>query len=57
MGPIAFGEHALVRLQTGTKIVPEPPTRSYAIVWFQCGGQQLHLGVENDFRPAKKAHP
>lgn len=25
--------------------------------WFQCGGQQLHIGVEKDFRPAKKAHP
>ena len=26
-------------------------------VWFQLGTQQLHLGVEGDFRPAKKAHP
>ena len=25
--------------------------------WFQCGSQQLHVGVEKDFRPAKKAHP
>lgn len=25
--------------------------------WFQCGDQQLHIGVESDFRPAKKAHP
>jgi catechol-2,3-dioxygenase len=25
--------------------------------WFQVGTQQLHLGVEADFRPAKKAHP
>ena len=25
--------------------------------WFQCGAQQLHIGVEADFRPAKKAHP
>lgn len=25
--------------------------------WFQCGAQQLHIGVESDFRPAKKAHP
>ena len=25
--------------------------------WFQCGALQLHLGVEKDFRPAKKAHP
>ena len=26
-------------------------------LWFQCGGQQIHIGIEKDFRPAKKAHP
>jgi catechol 2,3-dioxygenase-like lactoylglutathione lyase family enzyme len=25
--------------------------------WFESGSVQVHLGVENDFRPAKKAHP
>jgi len=35
---------------------PEP-LRSRGGVWFQCGGQQLHLGVEDGFRPARKAHP
>jgi catechol 2,3-dioxygenase-like lactoylglutathione lyase family enzyme len=25
--------------------------------WFQCGKVQIHLGVEQDFRPARKAHP
>jgi catechol 2,3-dioxygenase-like lactoylglutathione lyase family enzyme len=25
--------------------------------WFRCGAHQLHIGVERDFRPAKKAHP
>ncbi len=25
--------------------------------WFQSGDVQLHLGVEVDFRPARKAHP
>lgn len=25
--------------------------------WFQGPGFQLHLGVEADFRPARKAHP
>jgi catechol 2,3-dioxygenase-like lactoylglutathione lyase family enzyme len=25
--------------------------------WFGSGSVQLHLGVEADFRPAKKAHP
>jgi catechol 2,3-dioxygenase-like lactoylglutathione lyase family enzyme len=26
-------------------------------VWFQCGAQQLHVGVDKDFAPAMKAHP
>jgi catechol 2,3-dioxygenase-like lactoylglutathione lyase family enzyme len=25
--------------------------------WFASGTVQIHLGVETDFRPAKKAHP
>ena len=24
--------------------------------WFQCGEQQLHIGVEREFQAAKKAH-
>jgi catechol 2,3-dioxygenase-like lactoylglutathione lyase family enzyme len=26
-------------------------------VWFRCGDLQLHLGVEEPFVPARKAHP
>jgi catechol 2,3-dioxygenase-like lactoylglutathione lyase family enzyme len=26
-------------------------------VWFRCGAQQLHVGVQDGFRPALKAHP
>jgi catechol 2,3-dioxygenase-like lactoylglutathione lyase family enzyme len=26
-------------------------------VWFRCGRQELHVGVEPDFKPARKAHP
>ncbi|WP_090395951.1 VOC family protein [Natribacillus halophilus] len=26
-------------------------------VWFECGTQQLHIGIQKDFQPAKKAHP
>jgi catechol 2,3-dioxygenase-like lactoylglutathione lyase family enzyme len=26
-------------------------------VWFSAGAAQLHLGVEQEFRPARKAHP
>ena len=33
------------------------PLRERGGCWFQCGSQQLHVGVENPFQPAKKAHP
>jgi len=26
-------------------------------LWFRCGGAGLHLGVDPDFQPARKAHP
>jgi catechol 2,3-dioxygenase-like lactoylglutathione lyase family enzyme len=26
-------------------------------VWFAAGGQELHVGVTDDFAPARKAHP
>jgi len=26
-------------------------------VWFKASGLKIHLGVEKDFRPARKAHP
>ena len=25
--------------------------------WFQCGSQEVHIGIQPDFSPAKKAHP
>ncbi len=42
----------------GMEEVEKPPIlRARGGCWFQCGGQQIHIGVERDFRPAKKAHP
>ena len=35
---------------------PEP-LRARGGVWFQLGDQQLHVGVEEAFAPALKAHP
>jgi len=26
-------------------------------VWFELGNKQLHIGIQQDFIPAKKAHP
>jgi catechol 2,3-dioxygenase-like lactoylglutathione lyase family enzyme len=41
----------------GMKEVPKPPALAKrGGAWFEQGRVQLHLGVEADFRPAKKAH-
>jgi len=38
--------------------VPKPPNLAVrGGAWFENGALKLHLGVEQDFRPAKKAHP
>jgi catechol 2,3-dioxygenase-like lactoylglutathione lyase family enzyme len=34
-----------------------PPLQPRGGVWFTLAGAQLHIGVEPDFRPARKAHP
>ncbi len=42
----------------GMREVPKPPVlAARGGCWFEAGGVRLHLGVEGDFRPAKKAHP
>jgi catechol 2,3-dioxygenase-like lactoylglutathione lyase family enzyme len=42
----------------GLQEIEKPESlRSRGGCWFQCGNQQLHVGVEQNFRPAKKAHP
>jgi catechol 2,3-dioxygenase-like lactoylglutathione lyase family enzyme len=42
----------------GLEEVMKPPAlAARGGCWFQCGAQQIHIGVESDFRAAKKAHP
>src|SRR4030095_483051 len=42
----------------GIKERPKPPhLAARGGVWFEQGDLKIHLGVEQDFRPAKKAHP
>ena len=42
----------------GMTEIPKPPVlAARGGCWFQAGTVQLHLGVEEDFHPAKKAHP
>ena len=39
-------------------LVPKPPELEVrGGCWFERGGLRVHLGAEEDFRPAKKAHP
>jgi catechol 2,3-dioxygenase-like lactoylglutathione lyase family enzyme len=50
---IAFYEGVL-----GLEQVPKPPELSgRGGVWFRSGELQVHLGVEEGFHPAMKAHP
>ena len=38
--------------------LPKPePIRGRGGVWFRAGEQELHIGVEEPFAPARKAHP
>ncbi|MER7697121.1 MULTISPECIES: glyoxalase [unclassified Streptomyces] len=42
----------------GMTEIPKPPVlAARGGCWFASGPVQLHLGVEEDFHPAKKAHP
>jgi len=56
------GEEAKARSFYGEVLgigeVPKPPhLAERGGVWFEDGDLKIHLGVEKDFRPAKKAHP
>ncbi len=42
----------------GIPEVPKPPHLAVrGGCWFELGPVRVHLGVESDFRPARKAHP
>ena len=45
------------RLLGMTEIAKPPELARRGGCWFASGKVQVHLGVETDFRPAKKAHP
>ena len=42
----------------GLEEIPKPPRlAARGGAWFGSGAVQIHLGVEPEFRPARKAHP
>lgn len=57
----AGGEDAARRFYEGVLGIPEaakpPHLAKRGGCWFERGTLKVHLGVEQDFRPAKKAHP
>jgi catechol 2,3-dioxygenase-like lactoylglutathione lyase family enzyme len=49
---------AFYRDVLGMAVVPKPPgLAARGGRWFENGDVRIHLGVEDDFRPARKAHP
>lgn len=40
-----------------TEVEKPQSLRARGGAWFQAGDQQLHVGVEESFSPARKAHP
>jgi len=42
----------------GIPEMPKPPHLARrGGCWFECGTLRVHVGVETEFRPARKAHP
>ena len=40
-----------------TELSKPVPLAARGGTWFQVGAQELHVGVEDEFQPARKAHP
>jgi len=57
----AGGEGAARGFYTGLLGIPEVPKPAYLAArggcWFEAPPLRVHLGVEANFRPARKAHP
>jgi catechol 2,3-dioxygenase-like lactoylglutathione lyase family enzyme len=71
--PFSYGlHHVLVAIPPGgedacrpfyvdvlgmTELVKPPRLAAKGGLWVRADGVEIHLGVERDFRPARKAHP
>jgi catechol 2,3-dioxygenase-like lactoylglutathione lyase family enzyme len=54
-------EHAAIAFYEGLLGIPQVPKPARLAprggCWFEDGQLKVHLGVDGDFRPARKAHP
>src|SRR3954447_18358276 len=41
----------------GMEEIPKPENLRPGGCWFQCGSQEVHIGIQQNFIPAVKAHP
>ena len=53
----AAGRRFFGELLALPEIEKPPALRARGGCWFRVGAHQLHIGVEQDFRPSLKAHP
>ena len=55
------GEASAIEFYEGVLGLPHVPKPAHLVArggcWFEAPGVKVHLGVEADFRPARKAHP
>jgi catechol 2,3-dioxygenase-like lactoylglutathione lyase family enzyme len=56
-GSEAAARHYYGDLLGLAEIEKPEPLRARGGAWFQLGDQQLHIGIDEAFRPAQKAHP
>jgi catechol 2,3-dioxygenase-like lactoylglutathione lyase family enzyme len=57
LGAEAIARSFYVNLLGMTEVAKPPELAKRGGVWFASGDVALHLGVEPEFRPARKAHP
>ncbi|WP_409288613.1 VOC family protein [Peribacillus sp. SCS-37] len=41
----------------GLEEIVKPASLNQNGCWFRCGNQEIHIGIQIDFSPSKKAHP
>jgi catechol 2,3-dioxygenase-like lactoylglutathione lyase family enzyme len=71
-GPVPRYDHVLLAMPAGAEdrlrpfygdglglveVAKPPVLAARGGLWYRCGELELHLGVEEEFRPARKAHP